>query len=76
MNEIRQEIQAVAEKETKALQSLKAVFTGIKNSKEDLFCNKEFLTELQEQVTALFDSTKAVLGKVKEAHDLLAGQGA
>ena len=76
MNEIRQEIQAVAEKETKALQSLKAVFTGIKNSKEDLFCNKEFLTELQEQVTALFDSTKVVLGKVKEAHDLLASQGA
>ena len=76
MNEIRQEIQAVAEKETKALQSLKAVFTGIKNSKEDLFCNKEFLTELQNQVTALFDSTKVVLGKVKEAHDLLASQGA
>lgn len=76
MNEIRQEIQAVAEKETKALQSLKTVFASIKNSREDLFCNKEFLSDLQDRVTALFDSTKVVLGKIKEAHDLLAGQGA
>ena len=75
MNEIRQEIQAVAEKETKAMQSLKTVFSSIKSSREDLFCNKEFLSELQDQVTALFDSTKVVLGKVKEAHDLLASQG-
>ncbi|MBR2211870.1 MAG: hypothetical protein IJ896_10535 [Fibrobacter sp.] len=76
MNEIRQEIQAMAEKETKTLQSLKAVFASIKTSKEDLFCNKEFLSELQDQVSALFDSTKVVLGKIKDAHDLLAGQGA
>lgn len=76
MNEIRQEIQAVAEKETKALQSLKTVFASIKSSRENLFCNKEFLSELQDHVTALFDSTKVVLGKVKEAHDLLASQGA
>ena len=75
MVEIRQEIQAVAEKETKALQSLKAVFANIKSSKEDLFCNKEFLSELQDRVSALFDSTKVVLGKIKEAHDLLASQG-
>ncbi len=74
--EIRQEIQTVAEKETKTLQALKTVFANIKSSKEDLFCNKEFFTELQDQVTALFDSTKVVLGKIKEAHDLLASQGA
>ena len=74
--EIRQEIQTEAEKETKSLQALKTVFANIKSSKEDLFCNKEFFTELQDQVTALFDSTKVVLGKIKEAHDLLASQGA
>lgn len=71
--EIKQEIQAVAEKETKVMQSLKNVFATIKTSKEDLFCSKELFTEIQDQLSALFDSTKVILGKVKEAHDLLAG---
>ena len=73
LNEIKQEIQTVAEKETKAMQALKSVFSTIKTSKEDLFCSKELFTEIQDQLSALFDSTKVILGKVKEAHDLLAG---
>ena len=76
MAEIRQEIQTVVERETKALQVLKTVFANIKSYKDDLFCNKELFTELQDRVSSLFDSTKVILGKIKEAHDLLAGQGA
>ncbi|MBR6379217.1 MAG: hypothetical protein IKS02_04520 [Fibrobacter sp.] len=75
MAEIRQEIQTVVERETKALQVLKTVFANIKSYKDDLFCNKELFTELQDRVSSLFDSTKVILGKIKEAHDLLAGQG-
>ena len=63
----------MAEKETKAMQALKSVFSAIKTSKEDLFCSKELFTEIQDQLSALFDSTKVIMGKVKEAHDLLAG---
>lgn len=73
--EIRQEIQQVAEKKTKDLQTLKEVFAGIKTSKDDLFCNKEFFNNAQKKVMELFDQTKIVVGKVKEAHDTLAAQG-
>lgn len=73
--ELRQEIQAAAERETKNLQTLKNVFNSIRISKDDLFCHKEFFKSAQEQVSSLFETTKVVIGKIKEAHELLAGFG-
>ena len=72
--EIRTEIQAAAEHETKNLQILRDVFNDIKASKDDLFCHKEFFKKSQEQVTELFESTKTIISKIKEAHELIANQ--
>ena len=72
--EIRVEIQAAAEHETKNLQILRNVFNDIKASKDDLFCHKEFFKKSQEQVTDLFESTKTIINKIKEAHELIANQ--
>jgi len=73
--ELRQEIQTAAERETRNLQTLKEVFNNIKTSKDDLFCHKEFFKSAQEQVSALFETTKVVIGKIKEAHEILSAQG-
>ena len=72
--DIREEIQTAAERETKNLQTLRNVFNDIKASKDDLFCHKEFFKKAQEQVTELFESTKTIIGKIKEAHELIANQ--
>ena len=72
--DIRVEIQTAAERETKNLQTLRDVFNDIKASKDDLFCHKEFFKKAQEQVTDLFESTKVIIGKIKEAHELIANQ--
>lgn len=72
--QIRQEIQAAAENETRNLQILREVFSDIKTSKDDLFCHKEFFHKAQEQVSELFEKTKIVIGKIKEAHELIANQ--
>jgi MoxR-like ATPase len=72
--DIRQEIKDAAENETRNLQKLRDVFGDIKASKDDLFCNKEFFKKSQEQVSELFDKTKVVISKIKEAHELIAGQ--
>jgi MoxR-like ATPase len=72
--DIRKEIQTAAERETKNLQTLRNVFNDIKASKDDLFCHKEFFKKAQEQVTELFESTKTIIGKIKEAHELIANQ--
>lgn len=73
--ELRQEIQSAAERETRNLQTLKEVFNSIKTSKDDLFCHREFFKTAQEQVSSLFETTKVVIGKIKEAHEILSAQG-
>ena len=72
--DIRVEIQTAAEHETKNLQTLRNVFNDIKASTDDLFCHKEFFKKSQEQVTELFESTKTIISKIKEAHELIASQ--
>ncbi|MCQ2063946.1 MAG: hypothetical protein MJY99_11495 [Fibrobacter sp.] len=74
LTQIRQEIQAAAEHETHNLQVLRDIFNNIKTSKDDLFCHKEFFKKTQEHVSRLFEETKTVISKIKEAHDLIAGQ--
>lgn len=72
--EIRIEIQNAAEKEGKNLQKLKDIFAYVKTSKDDLFCHKEFFQKTQEKVADLFEKTKTIIGKIKEAHDMIASQ--
>lgn len=74
MVQLRAEIQEAAARETKNLQSLKDIFNYIKTSKDDLFCHREFFKQTQEQVAELFEKTKAIIEKIKEAHDLIASQ--
>lgn len=75
LTEIRQEIQQAAEHEARNLQILREVFNNIKSAKDDLFCLKEFFKKAQEEVSTLFEHTKDVIGKLKEAHEIIAGQG-
>lgn len=69
--EIRKEIQSAAEHETKNLQVLREVFANIRKSKDDMFCHKEFFNSIQEQVSELFEKSKAIIEKIKEAHKML-----
>lgn len=70
--ELRAEIQQTAEQQAHNLQILRVIFNDIKTAKDDLFCHKDYFHKTQEQVSNLFEKTKVIIGKIKEAHELIA----
>ena len=68
--EIKKEIAAVMDRETKYLVILRETYKNIKKSKDELFCHQELYDKVQERIKSLFDETAAIISKVKEAHGL------
>ena len=76
IEEIRKELNETMEKETKNLLRLRDVYRDLKKRKNELFCNQNLFDEILNQIKDIFDTTASIIGKIKEAHELLASKGA
>ena len=73
--EIRKEINDTMGKETKYLMQLRDIYRNLKKNRNELFCNPQLFDEILNQIKDIFDTTASIIGKIKEAHELLASKG-
>lgn len=71
LDECKAEAKAQMEKQTKNMMALKELFQANKQSREDLFCNKELFDQIQGEIRSIFDGTTAIATKLKETWELL-----
>lgn len=71
---LQKEIQTSMTKESKNLIALRDTYKVIKESENDLFCNKPLFNSIQKETKELFDTTAAIIKKIKTAEELLAQQ--
>lgn len=76
IEDIRKEINETMEKESKNLIRLRDVYRDLKKRKNELFCNQKLFDDILNQIKDIFETTSGIIGKIKEAHELLASKGA
>ena len=72
--EIRKEINDVMCKESNHLTRLRDIYRDLKKNKDELFCNQQLFNEILDQIKDIFDTTANIIGKIKEAHEMLSGK--
>ena len=72
--EIRKEINEVMCKESNHLTRLREIYRDLKKNKDELFCNQQLFNEILDQIKDIFDTTANIIGKIKEAHEMLSGK--
>ena len=72
--EIRKEINDVMCKESNHLTRLRDIYRDLKKNKDELFCNQQLFNEILNQIKDIFDTTANIIGKIKEAHEMLSGK--
>ena len=72
--EIRKEINEVMCKESNHLTRLRDIYRDLKKNKDELFCNQQLFNEILDQIKDIFDTTASIIGKIKEAHEMLSGK--
>jgi len=75
IEEIRKEINEAMERESKNLIRLRDVYRDLKKRRNELFCNQRLFDEILEQIKDTFDKTSGIIGKIKEAHEMLVSKG-
>ena len=73
--EIRKEINDTMGKETKYLMQLRDIYRNLKKNRNELFCNQQLFDEILNQIKDIFETTSGIIGKIKEAHEMLASKG-
>lgn len=76
IEDIRKEINETMEKESKNLIRLRDVYRDLKKRRNELFCNQKLFDDILNQIKDIFETTSGIIGKIKEAHELLASKGA
>ena len=76
IEDIRKEINEAMEKESKNLIRLRDVYRDLKKRRNELFCNQKLFDDILNQIKDIFETTSGIIGKIKEAHELLASKGA
>lgn len=74
--EIRKEINDTMGKETKYLMQLRDIYRDLKKNRNELFCGPQLFDEILNQIKDIFETTSGIIGKIKEAHEMLASKGA
>lgn len=72
--EIRKEVNASMERESKTLLSLRDTYRSLKQNRNELFCNQQLFDEILGQIKEEFDATSVLISKIKEAHAKLDGK--
>ena len=72
--EIRKEVNASMERESKTLLSLRDTYRNLKQNRNELFCNQQLFDEILGQIKEEFDATSVLISKIKEAHAKLDGK--
>lgn len=75
IEEIRKETNEAMESEMKNLLRLRDVYRDLKKNRNELFCNPRLFDEILNQIKDIFDETNVIIGKIKEAHEMLASKG-
>ena len=61
-------------KESNHLTRLRDIYRDLKKNKDELFCNQQLFNEILNQIKDIFDTTANIIGKIKEAHEMLSGK--
>ena len=63
--EIRKEVNASMERESKTLLSLRDTYRNLKQNRNELFCNQQLFDEILGQIKEEFDATSVLISKIK-----------
>ena len=66
--EIRKEVNEAMERESKTLLGLRDTYRNLKQNRNQLFCNQQLFDEILGQIKEKFDTTAALISKIKDAH--------
>ena len=66
--DIRKEVNEAMERESKTLLGLRDTYRNLKQNRNQLFCNQQLFDEILGQIKEKFDTTAALISKIKDAH--------
>jgi MoxR-like ATPase len=72
---IRKEINDTMTKESQNLMQLRDIYRDLKKNRCELFCNQVLFDEILNTIKGIFDTTATIIGKIKEAHEMLSSKG-
>jgi hypothetical protein len=54
---------------------LRDIYRDLKKNRCELFCNQVLFDEILNTIKGIFDTTATIIGKIKEAHEMLSSKG-